>query len=56
MDFEYDYFAFKILERAYLLKMDGKICERPQYLLMRVAIGMHGFDICLLYTSDAADE
>ena len=45
MDFEYDYFAFKTLERAYLLKMNGKICERPQYLLMRVAIGMHGFDI-----------
>ena len=45
MDFEYDYFAFKTLERAYLLKMDGKICERPQYLLMRVAIGMYGFDI-----------
>lgn len=45
MDFEYDYFAFKTLERAYLLKMNGKIAERPQYLLMRVSIGMHGFDI-----------
>ena len=45
MDFEYDYFAFKTLERAYLLKMDGKVVERPQYMLMRVSIGMHGFDI-----------
>jgi len=45
MDFEYDYFAFKTLEKSYLLKMNNKIAERPQYLLMRVSIGMHGYDI-----------
>ncbi|KAJ6412487.1 hypothetical protein OIU84_005523 [Salix udensis] len=38
-DFEYDYFGFKTLERSYLLKVDGKIVERPQHLLMRVAVG-----------------
>jgi ribonucleoside-diphosphate reductase alpha chain len=44
-DFEYDYFGFKILERSYLLKMNGKIVERPQHMLMRVAIGIHFEDI-----------
>lgn len=44
-DFEYDYFAFKTLERSYLLKVDGKIVERPQHMLMRVALGIHGEDI-----------
>ena len=44
-DFEYDYFAFKTLERAYLLKMDDKVVETPQMMLMRVSIGMHGDDI-----------
>eukprot|EP00523_Entomoneis_sp_CCMP467_P005515 CAMPEP_0168747824 /NCGR_PEP_ID=MMETSP0724-20121128/15857_1 /TAXON_ID=265536 /ORGANISM="Amphiprora sp., Strain CCMP467" /LENGTH=797 /DNA_ID=CAMNT_0008795629 /DNA_START=6 /DNA_END=2399 /DNA_ORIENTATION=+ len=41
-DFEYDYFGFKTLEKSYLLKMNGKIAERPQMLLMRVAVGIHG--------------
>ncbi len=40
-DFEYDYFGFKTLERAYLMKIDGKIAERPQHMLMRVAVGIH---------------
>lgn len=40
-DFGYDYFGFKTLERSYLLKMDGKIVERPQQMLMRVAVGIH---------------
>ena len=40
-DFNYDYFGFKTLEKSYLLKVDGKIFERPQHLLMRVAIGIH---------------
>lgn len=40
-DFGYDYFGFKTLERSYLLKMYGKVAERPQHLLMRVAIGIH---------------
>lgn len=44
-DFNYNYFGFKTLERSYLLKIDGKIAERPQHLLMRVAIGIHGEDI-----------
>jgi ribonucleoside-diphosphate reductase subunit M1 len=44
-DFDYDYFGFKTLEKSYLLKMDGKIAERPQCMLMRVAVGIHGDDI-----------
>ncbi|MEM6268042.1 MAG: ribonucleoside-diphosphate reductase subunit alpha [Bacteroidota bacterium] len=44
-DYNFDYFGFKTLERSYLLKMDGKIVERPQHMLMRVAVGIHGEDI-----------
>ena len=44
-DFTYDYFGFKTLERSYLLKLDGKVVERPQHLLMRVAVGIHKADI-----------
>lgn len=44
-DFNYNYFGFKTLERSYLLKVDGKIVERPQHMLMRVAVGIHGEDI-----------
>lgn len=44
-DFNYDYFGFKTLERSYLMKCDGKIVERPQHMLMRVAVGIHGEDI-----------
>lgn len=44
-DFNYDYFGFKTLERSYLLKVDGKIVERPQHMLMRVAVGIHREDI-----------
>ncbi|MBY0424442.1 MAG: ribonucleoside-diphosphate reductase subunit alpha [Cytophagales bacterium] len=44
-DFNYDYFGFKTLERSYLLKTDGKVIERPQHMLMRVAVGIHGEDI-----------
>lgn len=44
-DFGYDYFGFKTLERSYLMKIDGKVIERPQHLLMRVAVGIHGGDI-----------
>lgn len=40
-DFLYDYFGFKTLERAYLLRVNGKILERPQHLVMRVAVGIH---------------
>lgn len=44
-DFGYDFFGYKTLERSYLLKIDGEIVERPQHMLMRVSIGIHGEDI-----------
>ena len=44
-DYSYDYFGFKTLERSYLMKIDGKVIERPQHMLMRVAIGIHMDDI-----------
>ncbi len=44
-DFNYDYFGFKTLERSYLLKLNGKIVERPQHMLMRVAVGIHKDDL-----------
>lgn len=44
-DFDYDFFGFKTLERSYLLKINGKVAERPQHMLMRVAIGIHKNDI-----------
>jgi ribonucleoside-diphosphate reductase alpha chain len=44
-DFRYDFFGFKTLERSYLLKLDGKVAERPQQMIMRVAIGIHKDDI-----------
>jgi len=44
-DFSFDYFGFKTLERSYLLRMNGKVVERPQHLLMRAAIGIHGENI-----------
>ncbi|RIV70105.1 ribonucleoside-diphosphate reductase subunit alpha [Flagellimonas aequoris] len=44
-DFGYDYFGFKTLERSYLLKINGKIAERPQHMLMRVAVGIHLDDL-----------
>ncbi len=40
-DFNYDYFGFKTLERSYLLRINGQIVERPQHMLMRVAVGIH---------------
>jgi len=44
-DFNYDYFGFKTLERSYLLRIDGKVAERPQHMLMRVSVGIHKDDI-----------
>ena len=44
-DFDYEYFGFKTLERSYLLRVNGKVVERPQHMLMRVAIGIHKDDI-----------
>ena len=44
-DFDFDYFGFKTLEKSYLMQMDGVIMERPQYMFMRVALGIHGEDL-----------
>jgi ribonucleoside-diphosphate reductase alpha chain len=44
-DYLFDYFGFKTLERAYLIRVNKKIIERPQHMWMRVAIGIHGNDI-----------
>jgi len=44
-DFGFDYFGFKTLEKSYLLKVEGKIVERPQHLFMRVSVGIHKDDI-----------
>ena len=44
-DYHYDFFGFKTLERAYLLKINGEIVERPQQMLMRVSVGIHKEDI-----------
>jgi ribonucleoside-diphosphate reductase alpha chain len=44
-DFRYDYFGFKTLTRSYLMKLNGKIAERPQQMLMRVSIGIHKNDV-----------
>src|SRR5690349_11991635 len=44
-DFGFDYFGFKTLEKSYLLRLDGKVSERPQHMYMRVAIGIHKEDI-----------
>ena len=44
-DFSYDYFGFRTLERSYLMKLDGHVVERPQHMLMRVAVGIHMEDI-----------
>ncbi|MBL7803991.1 MAG: ribonucleoside-diphosphate reductase subunit alpha [Saprospiraceae bacterium] len=44
-DFDFDYFGFKTLERSYLMRMNGKVVERPQHLFMRVAVGIHGENI-----------
>jgi ribonucleoside-diphosphate reductase alpha chain len=44
-DFSFDYFGFKTLEKSYLLRIDGKIVERPQHMFMRVALGIHKADM-----------
>ncbi len=44
-DFTFDYFGFKTLERSYLLRMNGQVVERPQHMLMRASVGIHGEDI-----------
>jgi len=44
-DFEYHYFGFKTLQRSYLLKVNNRTAERPQQMLMRVSVGIHGEDV-----------
>ncbi|CCK72782.1 ribonucleotide-diphosphate reductase subunit RNR1 KNAG_0L01620 [Huiozyma naganishii CBS 8797] len=44
-DFQFNYFGFKTLERSYLLRINGQVAERPQHLIMRVALGIHGNDL-----------
>ena len=44
-DFDFGYFGLKTLEKSYLQKCEGKLMETPQYLFMRVSIGIHGKDI-----------
>ena len=44
-DYTFDYFGFKTLERSYLLRMNGEVVERPQHMIMRTAVGIHGEDI-----------
>ncbi|KAI9330570.1 ribonucleotide reductase [Zopfochytrium polystomum] len=44
-DFDFNYFGFKTLERSYLMRINGRVVERPQHLLMRVSVGIHGEDV-----------
>lgn len=44
-DYNYDYFGIKTLQKSYLLKINKEVVERPQHMLMRVAIGIHGKDL-----------
>ena len=44
-DFDFGYFGIKTLEKSYLQRVDGRLVETPQYMFMRVAIGIHGKDI-----------
>lgn len=44
-DYGFDYFGFKTLEKSYLLRINGKVAERPQHMYMRVAVGIHKNDI-----------
>ena len=44
-DFTYNYFGFKTMERSYLLRINGAVAERPQHMIMRVSVGVHGDDI-----------
>jgi ribonucleoside-diphosphate reductase alpha subunit len=44
-DFDFGYFGIKTLEKGYLQRVEGKLIETPQYMFMRVSIGIHGKDI-----------
>lgn len=49
-DYTFDYFGFKTLERSYLLKCNGLVVERPQYMWMRVSLGIHGWNLDNAFT------
>ena len=56
-DFDFGYFGLKTLEKSYLQKYEGKLMETPQYMFMRVAIGIHGKDIpAVLETYDKMSQ
>jgi ribonucleoside-diphosphate reductase alpha subunit len=56
-DFDFGYFGLKTLEKSYLQRVEGKLIETPQYLFMRVAIGIHGKDIpAVLETYDKMSQ
>jgi ribonucleotide reductase alpha subunit len=44
-DYVFDYFGFKTLEKTYLMRINGKVVERPQHMWMRVSLGIHGKDV-----------
>ncbi len=48
-DFKYDYFGFRTLERSYLVRLGGRIVERPQHMLMRVSIGIHKRNLAMAF-------
>ena len=50
-DYDFDYFSFKTLEKAYLFKIKSKTIERIQYLFMRVSLGLHGSDLSKVFES-----
>tara|TARA_B110000444_G_scaffold43616_1_gene39573 strand:- start:11044 stop:13293 length:2250 start_codon:yes stop_codon:yes gene_type:complete len=56
-DFDFGYFGLKTLEKSYLQRVDGKLVETPQYMFMRVAIGIHGKDVpAILETYDKMSQ
>lgn len=56
-DFDFGYFGLKTLEKSYLQRVNGKLIETPQYMFMRVAIGIHGKDIpAVLETYDKMSQ
>ena len=50
-DLEYDIFGYKTMEKSYLMRTNGVVVERPQHMLMRVAVGIHGSDIDMVITT-----
>ena len=56
-DFDFGYFGIKTLEKSYLQRLEGKLTETPQYMFMRVSIGIHGTDVpAVLETYDKMSQ